>query len=509
MQSSFTTHSKLVVSESCCDGHRRNHIRERMCITSTNSKDFFLKIIGWKNWFLKLLEASKDSQRIQPKPKTQLSRTDRPVSEQPAGSFTQEIGKDVLFGREGTNSRTGRLVNGQSCVPVSVELVDKDEDADENVDADQTRTGRPVSEQSFTQLEEIDIDFRVPGLSHAVVKEAENLPVQELVKKIESHPHREALQADLQQKNVHNPFSNNSKAMIREMGNVELFELCETMPKVQCSHCLLYWNQGIVYCTCGQFLVESESGRKFNKLRLNALSITHYVIKKWRCHGARHGKTEEQKEYQKALNARERCRETVDSQGEHFKGIHDRFLKDQVYRESRLKIGWTEQKCMEMDELAQRDHTYRLSKEEFKRYQGQWYLILNKSGNNAPVRLRSDFRAAVSFKNRLHRESGEEIAEPIYLHSNTGDGTLPQVILGGTGTRPKAGGAHDNFFKEDEVFTADGEQTLHLCSSEAWLATERTTTTTFVDTPCGRRYQHFLNVCTWARMQVCKWCRLH
>ena len=121
--------------------------------------------------------------------------------------------------------------SSKSCAPVSVELVDKDEDADENVDVDQTRTVRPVSGQSFTQLEEIDIDFSVPGLSHAVVKEAENLRVQELVKKIESHPHREALQADLQQNNVYNPFSDDSKAMIREMGNVELFELCETIPK--------------------------------------------------------------------------------------------------------------------------------------------------------------------------------------------------------------------------------------------------------------------------------------
>ena len=39
---------------------------------------------------------------------------------------------------------------------------------------------------------------------------------------------------------------------------------------------------------------------------------------------------------------------------------------------------------------------------------------LNKSGKNAPMRLRPDFRAAVSLKNRLHRESGEEIAEPIF-----------------------------------------------------------------------------------------------
>ena len=165
--------------------------------------------ISFKDNWMKELDSeaagsSKDSQRIQPKPKTQLSRTVRPVGEQP---FTQ------------------------SCVPVSVELVDKDEDADENVDADQTRTVRPVSGQSFTRLEEIDIDFRVPGLSHAVVKEAENFRVQELVKKIERHPHREAHHADLQQKNVYNPFSNNSKAMIRELGNVMRSD------HILCTHC--------------------------------------------------------------------------------------------------------------------------------------------------------------------------------------------------------------------------------------------------------------------------------
>ena len=65
-----------------------------------------------------------------------------------------------------------------------------------------------------------------------------------------------------------------------------------------------------------------------------------------------------------------------------------------------------------MDKLAQEDHSYRLSREEFKRYQGQWYLTLNKSGKNAPMRLRSDFQAAVTIMNRPHREPGEERAEP-------------------------------------------------------------------------------------------------
>ena len=52
------------------------------------------------------------------------------------------------------------------------------------------------------QKEEHQIDFRIPGLSHAVVTEAEHLRVQELVKRIENHPHRQALHADLQQNNV-------------------------------------------------------------------------------------------------------------------------------------------------------------------------------------------------------------------------------------------------------------------------------------------------------------------
>ena len=45
---------------------------------------------------------------------------------------------------------------------------------------------------------------------HTVVKEAEHLRVQELVKRIENHPHREAHHADLQQNNVYNPFSDDS-----------------------------------------------------------------------------------------------------------------------------------------------------------------------------------------------------------------------------------------------------------------------------------------------------------
>ena len=49
-----------------------------------------------------------------------------------------------------------------------------------HVEEDQTSTERPVL---VDQKEEHEIDFRVPGLSHAVVKEAEHVRVQVLVNK--------------------------------------------------------------------------------------------------------------------------------------------------------------------------------------------------------------------------------------------------------------------------------------------------------------------------------------
>ena len=125
-------------------------------------------------------------------------------------------------------------------------------------------------------------------------------------------------------------------------------------------------------------------------------------------HGARHDKAEVQREYHLAWK--------VDSQGEHFTGLHDRFLRDPIYRESQLAIGSTEQKCEEWDGLAKEDHTYHLTPEEKKIYQGQWCITLNKASEIWPMKLRSDFRAAVSMTNRLHHESGEQVEER--LHPN-------------------------------------------------------------------------------------------
>ena len=113
------------------------------------------------------------------------------------------------------------------------------------------------------EIIEEDIDFNIPGLPHSTVKELHSASVRELIQKIENHPNRHPLQRDLQHSQSFNPFSQESKQMIHEVGNIELCELLDMEPKAQCKVCLSYWDVGIVYCTCGHFL-RKEQRRTIN-----------------------------------------------------------------------------------------------------------------------------------------------------------------------------------------------------------------------------------------------------
>ena len=158
------------------------------------------------------------------------------------------------------------------------------------------RTVRPVvnhddSSHEQTMPNKVNMDFRIPGLPHSFVKHAQSTSVRELIQKFENHPDRQALQRDLRQNQAYNPFSPESKKMIQEVGNIELFELLETDPKTQCTACHSYWNVGILHCTCGHFLLkETEANRGFVKYTMDYLSLPEYVIKKGRPHGHRYGK---------------------------------------------------------------------------------------------------------------------------------------------------------------------------------------------------------------------------
>ena len=140
---------------------------------------------------------------------------------------------------------------------------------------------------------------------------------------------------------------------------------------------------------------------------LDVFSIPEYVIKKGRPHGHRYGKTPEKKEYHLAHNLKKRCIKRK------FTGIHDRFLRDSDFRKSMLEHDRNEDVCLKWDDLAEQDFTYRMTESKYFRYKQNWWISFNNSGDQGPLRKRSDFNQASSTLDRLHQESGGRQLKPL------------------------------------------------------------------------------------------------
>ena len=244
-------------------------------------------------------------------------------------------------------------------------------------------------------LNEVNIDFRIPRLPHSVVKQAENCGVRELVKKIENHPDRHALQQDLQQNKAYNPLKE-VKADDSGRGQQRVVWIVWDGPKTQCKACLSYWSEGIVYCTCGHLLKESEANRGVIQYALDFLSIPEYVIKKGRPHGHRYGKTPQRKEHPQAFQ-----RDPRSLFWKILNFVHPssnmiemkKFASKWTILQTRISlITWRNQNIFDTNRIGG---------------------SLKKSGNTGPLRNRSDFNEALSTSNRLHQESGERQLRPM------------------------------------------------------------------------------------------------
>ena len=224
------------------------------------------------------------------------------------------------FNVEQAHERTGRPVFTHDVINMSDSSQTRSAHESETFNVgDETlreRTERSVadhddSSHEQTMLNEVNVDFRIPGLPHSVVKHAQSTSVRELIQKIENHPDRHALQQDLRESQSFNPFSPESKQMIQDVGNIELCELLDMEPKTQCKVCLSYCNTGMIYCTCGHFLhKETGVNRKFVKYTM-LLSVPEYVIKKGRPHGHRYGKKPEDKEYNTANQLKKNAKREI------------------------------------------------------------------------------------------------------------------------------------------------------------------------------------------------------
>ena len=184
--------------------------------------------------------------------------------------------------------------------------------------------------------------------------------------------------------------------------------------------CLSYWNIGIIYCTCGHFLhKERGANQKFINYTMDFLSVPQYVIKKGRSHGYRYGKKPRDKEYYTADQLKKKCKK------KDFQGIHDRFIRDQEFRNRMIENHRDEDLCRRWDALADEDHTHHLTAQEYFHYESKWWLHSNKQGSNTmPLRHRLDFKQAFVYLATIATRSRRSTTGAyLLLHTPTMGGT--------------------------------------------------------------------------------------
>ena len=183
--------------------------------------------------------------------------------------------------------------------------------------------------------------------------------VNRSIQQVENHPNRDLLLQDFNKSEEINPFSEESKDLITDMGN-----------------CALHWEVGIVYCTSGKYLQPTERNRQMNKERCaTCCQFLVMSLKENPSHGARHGPSMRQTMYFKAHDMLRKARSNKNG---NCKTLLERWKRDEQYRKSLSDTGWTEEQIKQYDALALEDHFYVATPEERGRKKNsRKYFYLN------------------------------------------------------------------------------------------------------------------------------------
>ena len=180
------------------------------------------------------------------------------------------------------------------------------------------------------------------------------MEMQNLVDRLQDGYRDRSIIKDLKQEGVSNVFSEESKRKLKEMGNIELYELSETVRTTQCPTCLKHSKEGTIYCGCGKCLIPSQEHADKIKRRIDILADPLYVVKRGR-QGERHGPEEWQYHHWKAVDAAKNCKKRE------YTSIARRWRDDASYRDTQQKHGWSLEYCMFLDHLKKIPITYRSS----------------------------------------------------------------------------------------------------------------------------------------------------
>ena len=334
-------------------------------------------------------------------PKTNGDRSGKPVA--------QEIVVGVLQEEPSSSDRPGRPVSREEQHVQNHDSSGKpeEEEAQHTVQENYHLKSRDTVDKFDFATDDTKVDSSVSGIPEEVVKRSETFNILELIRRITRHPQKQAVQNDLDQKQSFNAFSAESKKAIKESGNIEISEIVNTEPKWQCKSCLNHCNPGVIYCVCGRLMTtDSAENRKYISSTLDSFSIANFYIRKDRPRGHRYGKAPGCKEYHTAHQLAKKCRKHK------YESIYDRFIRDKAFRKAQIEHGRTEQVILEMDKLANEDHSYKVSKAEIEFYRGNWWLHSNVARvDSMPVRYEPGFKDALSTMQRLKRAEDKKKQE--------------------------------------------------------------------------------------------------
>ena len=161
---------------------------------------------------------------------------------------------------------------------------------------------------------------------------------------------------------------------------------------------------------------------------MDLLSVLENEIKKGRPHSHRYGKKPGVKEYYQDNQLKNKCKKKK------FQGIHDRFLLDHAFRVRMIENNRDEEVCRRWGVLADEDHTYHPSEEEYFYYKNKWWLHLNKWGSDTlPLRKRSDCLPWNVYTKKMEENNSRPL-----LTGRTNNGSRHRVrpLHGGNGKTP-------------------------------------------------------------------------
>ena len=115
---------------------------------------------------------------------------------------------------------------------------------------------------------------------------------------------------------------------------------------------------------------------------------------------------------------------------ETIRKLHDRFIRDTLFRKTMIELGRSEEVILEMDRLASEDHSLIATEGEIDVYRGNWWIHSNLvDSDTMPIRRRPDFKKALSTLHRLKKRRTKrtmKIGRKVPPHG--GNGKLPGGI---------------------------------------------------------------------------------